>query len=326
MSDPYSANTVLLLHMEGNDGSTTFTDNSLFPKTITRVGDTKISTVQSKWGNGSGYFDGNGDYLTVGDRNLFLDFSKNFTIECWIYPTEISAQERELFSTPYSPSFYGHYLACYNGIAVLGLSTQEQPTIWESEGVSLSGIVVNQWQHLAFCRQGTNLYSFLNGVLKNNKAMTRSPINQTYGSFASLFTFDSLANNAFKGYSQDFRATADIARYTADFTPPAALLPDPDPPTGLIRPSGYRNDIYDGGAFRIVGNVDELGIAGPYRVRLFDRQSARCIRETWSAADGSYSFPYIAYRQNGYFAVAYDHGDNPLNAAIADLITPELMP
>lgn len=87
-----------------------------------------------------------------------------------------------------------------------------------------------------------------------------------------------------------------------------------------------QQDIYDGGAYRITGTVTELGVVGRYRVRLFDRASARCLRETWSAADGSYSFNDIAYRANGYFAVAYDHGDSPLNAAIADLITPEPMP
>lgn len=87
-----------------------------------------------------------------------------------------------------------------------------------------------------------------------------------------------------------------------------------------------RWDVQDGGASQITGTVTELSVPGPYRVRLFDRQSARCLRETWSAADGAYSFTYIAYRMNGYFAIAYDHGDLPLNAAIADLITPEAMP
>ena len=85
-------------------------------------------------------------------------------------------------------------------------------------------------------------------------------------------------------------------------------------------------NVADSGPCRITGTVTELGVAGPYQVRLFDRLTARCIGETWSAADGSYVFDYLAYRANGYFAIAYDHGDNPLNAAIADLITPEPMP
>ena len=87
-----------------------------------------------------------------------------------------------------------------------------------------------------------------------------------------------------------------------------------------------RRDIYDGGTYQITGTVEEFGVVGVYRVRLFDRFSGRLVRETWSAADGSYAFPYIAYRETGYFAVAYDHGDNPLNAAISDWIPFEVMP
>ena len=87
-----------------------------------------------------------------------------------------------------------------------------------------------------------------------------------------------------------------------------------------------RYPVNDGGGYRITGTVTELGVVGRYRVRLFDRKTARCLREIWSDADGSYSFNYIPYRMNGYFTIAYDHGADPLNAAIADLITPEPMP
>ena len=96
--------------------------------------------------------------------------------------------------------------------------------------------------------------------------------------------------------------------------------------SGRVTTLTLHTNVYDAGAYRITGNVDELGVSGSYRVRLFDRQSARCLRETWSAPDGAYAFNSIAYRPNGYFVVAYDHGENPLNAAIADLITPEPMP
>jgi len=99
-----------------------------------------------------------------------------------------------------------------------------------------------------------------------------------------------------------------------------------NPFAARLRDPRFVRDMAMGGTYRIVGTVTEVGVAGPYRVRLHDRRSALLVRETWSAADGSYSFPNIAYHLNGYYAIAFDHGDNPLNAAIADLITPEPMP
>jgi hypothetical protein len=86
-----------------------------------------------------------------------------------------------------------------------------------------------------------------------------------------------------------------------------------------------RNDIVNGGNYQITGTVTERGVAGVYRVNLFDRNTKKCLRELISVADGSYSFSYIKYLQNGYFTIAFDHGDNPLNAAIGDLVTPEPM-
>lgn len=85
-------------------------------------------------------------------------------------------------------------------------------------------------------------------------------------------------------------------------------------------------DIYFGGNYRIAGTVTELGVVGSYRVRLFDRVTGVPIREMFSLATGNYVFANIKFKQNGYFVVAFDHGDNPLNAAIADFVTPEPMP
>ena len=70
--DPYYHATALLLPFTGANNSTTFTDASPNPKTITPYGNTKISTAQSKWGSGSGYFDGSGDYLTTPDHTDFV--------------------------------------------------------------------------------------------------------------------------------------------------------------------------------------------------------------------------------------------------------------
>jgi hypothetical protein len=97
-------------------------------------------------------------------------------------------------------------------------------------------------------------------------------------------------------------------------------------PSTTLRNALYSYDMRHGGVSRIVGTVTELGVPGAYRVRLYDRRTALLVREAWSDSSGNYAFNFIAYREDGYFAVAHDNDGNPLNAAIADLITPEPMP
>ena len=81
-----------------------------------------------------------------------------------------------------------------------------------------------------------------------------------------------------------------------------------------------------GGAFRVHGTVDELGVVGAYRVRLYFRDSGRLAAETWSADDGTFELSGVPYLPGGYFAIAHDHTDPLHNAAISDFITPEPIP
>lgn len=119
--------------------------------------------------------------------------------------------------------------------------------------------------------------------------------------------------------SDPFYIPPGISVYTLfEKTWPVALVNLHDPP--------HQWDLQDGGLYQISGTVDELGQLGSYLVRLFDRVSGRLLREQFSDADGNYLFQYLANRPQGYILVAHDHGDNPLNAAIGDLVSPEPMP
>ena len=76
-------NDALLLHFDGADGSTTFTDSSLTPKTFTANGDAQIDTADSKFSGASGLFDGTDDYITTPDSADFVLGSEDFTIDLW---------------------------------------------------------------------------------------------------------------------------------------------------------------------------------------------------------------------------------------------------
>ena len=87
-TDPNFADVSLLLHGDGANNSTTFTDSSSNNFTLSRVGDVKISTTESKFGGSSIFFDGTGDYLTLANNSDF-NFPNDFTVEAWVYPTAI---------------------------------------------------------------------------------------------------------------------------------------------------------------------------------------------------------------------------------------------
>lgn len=94
-----------------------------------------------------------------------------------------------------------------------------------------------------------------------------------------------------------------------------------------VTSASVRVDLYFGGRYRIVGDVaidDTPDVPVRRQVRLFDKVTARLVRETWSApGTGAYAFDYIA---NGrYFVVTHDYLTF-YNAVVADNLTPELMP
>ena len=81
-TESYDSYTKLMLHMEGSDGSTTFTDE--IGKAVTANGNAQIDTAQKKFGAASGLFDGTGDYLTLANSNDWSFGSGDFTIDFWV--------------------------------------------------------------------------------------------------------------------------------------------------------------------------------------------------------------------------------------------------
>jgi hypothetical protein len=76
--------TVLLLHGDGTDASTTITDSETTPKAVTAADDAQIDTAQLKYGSGSILFDGTGDYLTTADHADWYMADGKFTIDFWV--------------------------------------------------------------------------------------------------------------------------------------------------------------------------------------------------------------------------------------------------
>jgi hypothetical protein len=74
--------------MTGENNSTIFTDVSETGLTTTPQGNAKISTAQSKWGGGSGHFDGDSSWLAVA-LSKSIDTS-DYTIRFWFQSINVT--------------------------------------------------------------------------------------------------------------------------------------------------------------------------------------------------------------------------------------------
>lgn len=221
-TDPNFASVQLLLHMNGTNGSTTFTDSSGTPKTVTAAGGAQISTTQSKFGGASGSFDGTGDYLTAAGAGLAVG-SGNFTIEGWFYFNSLQTGIRTLWAHRSTNATIGGALVTHSSGA-LSLYIAESAFDWQVLGFSPSLTVsATTWHHIALVRDGNTIRTFLDGAAGTTTTFTGSV--HTSGDF-SLMAGAQDGTQEVDGYCDEFRLTVGVARYTSAFTPPTAAFPD----------------------------------------------------------------------------------------------------
>ena len=198
------ANTVLLFNGT-NSGIVDYTTQNV----IETVGDARVNTAISKFGTGSLYFDGTGDYLRLPARDFWNFSSKNWTIEMWLYPTNLSGTKIILENTT-------------NGTNGLSIQTSgDDIVVYVTENVNFGGtLVVNTWQHIALVRSGSTVTYYLNGVSTGS-----ATLNAGTGA-AGLWIGERNGGGVapFVGNIDDFRITRGFARYTGNFTPPSAFI------------------------------------------------------------------------------------------------------
>jgi hypothetical protein len=206
-------NVTLLLHGNGPNGSTVFTDNSPTPKTVTAAGNAQISTAQSKFGGASIAFDGTGDTLTV-NSNL-LDGS-TWTAEAWIRAASIGTNERTIFS---------QYDSANANRTIFSITTTGAIKIFNgAQGTTASSatITANQWYHIAFVRSSaTTVTAFLDGIQVAQATNFAGPTSIT----TMIGGYFGFPDDQWNGWIDDIRVTT-VARYTANFTPPTEPFPD----------------------------------------------------------------------------------------------------
>lgn len=210
--DPYWNNVVLGCHF--NSGETpTFRDVAT-GKTITAYGNAVISTAQSKFGGASAYFDGSGDYLSIGDSTDF-DLTGPFSIEFWVYVVAFDTSGA-MFIHQQSGGIEGgfEFYCGTNGSVKFDLN----PSV-NAVTAPAGTITIGSWIHLAVSWDGATYRIFKNGTIVGTAALATAPSNINgiirIGNWVTDSAYD------LNGYIDDLRITKGVARYTVVFTPPA---------------------------------------------------------------------------------------------------------
>jgi hypothetical protein len=215
--DPQFTSVSLLLHGNGTNGSTTITDSSPSPKTVTAVGNAQISTAQSKFGGASIAFDGTGDYLTTPASSSFAFGLADFTVELWLYRS--GSGQQHLYDA--------RDIGLNDNRILLYLDTSSQLTYYSNGAPRITTTSIptlSTWVHVALCRASGNSRLFLNGVQVGATFADTISIVSPTATVAIGAT--NVGTTALNGYIDDLRITKGVARYTANFTPPTAAFPD----------------------------------------------------------------------------------------------------
>jgi Concanavalin A-like lectin/glucanases superfamily len=220
----------------------TFLDSSTNNFTITRNGTATQGTFtpfsQTGWG---GYFGTKTDTLSIPSVPAVANFTGDFTIEAWVYPTDTTlingwglVDARQAGATAGSWVFN---LVTYTSSGWL-LSFFYNAT---NHPGSLR-VLPNQWTHVAVVRSGSTISFFVNGAL-DPTTITSSGTFTGGTSTVVIGTKDGgVAGYGTVGYVSNLRMVNGTAVYTTAFTPPTAPLTAITNTTLLTLQSNYFKD------------------------------------------------------------------------------------
>jgi len=217
---PAGSSDTVLLHMDGANGGTTFTDSGANGYTVSVVGaNVQTSTTQVKFGTASAYFSASaGNYLSIANAAALDIGTQDFTMDCWIYFTAAmvsgSVNIAGMGDTAASDlawrvtwdSYFASFLFNYstNGTSATTMYFTGTPT-------------GDAWNHVAVVRASNVMNLYLNGT----KTTTVDQANSA-DFFAGPDLWIGSKGTANAGYLDEFRYDVGTAHYTANFTPPTA--------------------------------------------------------------------------------------------------------
>ncbi len=199
----------LLIHGDGEDGSTAITDR--YAHVVSVNGDARITTASKRYGSGSISFDGSGDSLSIPRSSDWAFGAGDFTVAFWI---NFSAAPSGHLIGSHQWGTWADWVigwtptsidASINGAMIV--SATNQPTL-------------GQWHHVALTRKQSAVYLFVDGSLISTGSSA--------GVIASGYPLSIGAPNNgvqfFNGKMDEIMIRKGAALWATNFTPPSAAF------------------------------------------------------------------------------------------------------
>jgi len=209
--------TVLLLHMNGADASTSFSDSGATGHTVTTGDDAQVDTDYKKLGSGSLLLGGD-DFVSVPDHADWFFNTSTFTIDFWVR-FNTTPSNHIFCSTGTDPIFQFVYFSgglqayIYDGGIDLNFQTAWVPS-------------VDTWYHVALIRGwGGDADDW--AVTINGASIGTTTDTAAVPDCGTVFAVGAAYTGAagIDGWVDEFRVSKGVARWTANFTPPTRAYP-----------------------------------------------------------------------------------------------------
>mgnify|MGYP005819822787 CR=1 FL=1 len=214
--------TKLLLHCDGSDDGTVWTDSSASGHTISKSGgsDPRTKTAIKKFGTASGKWN-DSTYLSAPDSDDWNFGSGDWTIDFWLYHPQHCATDHFDFiisqpnsTSPAGQSYFGTRRSSGGGYYMMGNNSIN------SAGASSDGftITLDTWAHYAICQNGDYQYHYKDGVSVNGVGVGKTSTVAFSDMNVPLRVGFQQDVEYYNGYADEIRISKGIARYPGGLT------------------------------------------------------------------------------------------------------------
>ncbi len=194
----------------------------------TATGSAAINTSTKQFGAASLYIPSrSGDYVTYNDSSIPISFTGDYTIEAWVYLTDVTSNNNYIWSKRENSSTHANSAWALKWMG----GSDNAWEIYQAQGSSqhvtfhADTISTGVWYHIAVVRAGANLLLFKNGLSVSGTNTTgASGALNTPSTSIVLGDLAGGSSNGFAGYIDDFRISDGVARYTKNFVPPSQAV------------------------------------------------------------------------------------------------------